>query len=119
MSGEGESKILGMLTHLTAEATTLRSEVTALRDDVALQGVKLDHLDGRVKLLAALTNSVEIKVDRTHADMHDVKMRLTGLDASVASFAATFHAQSSCTDRLNVQLALVEKRLELRDADMS
>lgn len=111
MSNEGESKILGMLTHLTAQ-------VTGLRDDVALQGEKLDHLDGRVKLLAALTNSVEIKVDRVHADMHDVKMRLTGLDASVASFAATFHAQNSRTDRLDVQLALVEKRLELRDAGM-
>lgn len=132
MSDEFASKILGMLTHLTAETaalrgdvaglrsemTGLRGEVTELRDGVALQGEKLSQLDGRVKLIAALNNSVEIKVDRVHADMHDVKMRLTGLDSSVASFAATFHAQSSRTDRLDVQLALVEKRLELRDAGM-
>ena len=125
MSDESTSKIFEMLTHLTAgmtalrgEVTHLRGEVTDLRDEVASQGEKLDRLDGRVRLLAALTNSVEIKVDRAHADMHDVKMHLTGLDASVASFATTFHAQSNRTDRLDVQLAMVEKRLEIRDAGM-
>jgi hypothetical protein len=103
MSNEGESNILGMLTHLTAEVAAPRNEVA---------------MDGRVKLLEALTNSVEIveiKVGRVHANMHDVKMRL---DASVASVAATFHVQNSLTDRLDVQLALVEKRPGLRDAGM-
>ena len=118
MSDESTSKIFEMLTHLTAGMTASRGEVTELREEVASQGEKLDRLDGRVRLLAALTNSVEIKVDRAHADMDDVKMHLTGLDASVASFATTFPAQSNRTDRLDVQLAMAEKRLEIRDAGM-
>lgn len=51
---------------------------------------------------------MEVKVDRLQHDMHDIKIRLSGLETTVGNWIST-------GDRFEMRLALIEKPLELRD----
>lgn len=112
MSDDG---IRGVL--LAIEALSARTDGLAARvdDGFALAGSRLDRLTHAVE-------EVEGKVDRLRDDMADVKNRLAGNEIAVGALATSIGGllgtrgeANQRMDRLDARLALVEKRLELRD----
>lgn len=98
MDNETLNQVLAALARIEQQQTALHVELVS-----------------RISRVEVKVDRTEIKVDRLHDDMHDVKVRLSGVETTVGSWISTTAAQSSRGDRFEMRLALIERRLELRD----
>jgi len=64
--------------------------------------------DGPDNVVLALLRKVDKKLDRVVDDVHDIKLRMTGVEENLAGVQRRI-------DRLEDRVERVEKRLELRD----
>ncbi len=74
---------------------------------------------GHNRRVDAKVDRLDVRVDRLHDDMMDVKVRLTQIDATIGNWAGTIAIQSGRQDRFEARIELIEKRLELRDGSSS
>jgi hypothetical protein len=58
---------------------------------------------------------VGIKVDRLHDDVQDLKLRLHVIETGYSSWVPAVIGQGHRIEVLDARIAMIEKRLELRD----
>ena len=115
MSGEFQSQVLSALSELQKGQAELQKGQAELRKSHAeLQG-RFAGLQEGFAGQRAILDRVEGKVDKLVRDMDSVRPRVSAMELSSAQGLVATATLHSRMDEHETRLALVERRLELRD----